>query len=135
MDVSNFKYKELTEQIIGAAMQVHSHLGNGFKEIIYQRALAIELNSLQIKYRQEFHVPIYYKGEQIGKGRVDFFIEEKVMLEIKAFLQLENAHLRQAKNYLEAFNLQVGLLINFGGTSLEFKRIENFKFKENLTNN
>lgn len=78
MDVSNFKYKELTEQIIGAAMQVHSHLGNGFKEIIYQRALAIELNSLQIKYRQEFHVPIYYKGEQIGKGRVDFFIEEKV---------------------------------------------------------
>ncbi|GAB3415635.1 GxxExxY protein [Niabella aquatica] len=135
MDVSNFKYKDLTEKIIGAAMQVHSHLGNGFKEIIYQRALAIELDSLQIEYKQEYHIPIYYKEKQIGKGRVDFFIENKVMLEIKAFMQLENTHLRQAKNYLEAFNLQVGLLINFGGTSLEFKRIENFKFKENNTKN
>lgn len=133
MDVSNFKYKDLTGKIIRATMQVHSHPGNGFKELIYQRALAIASDALQIKYRQEYHIPVYYKEKQMGKGRVDFFIEDKVMLEIKAFMQLENSHLRQAKNYPEVFNLQAGPLINFGSTRLEFKRIEHFKFQENNT--
>lgn len=128
MDVSSLKFNDLTHKIIGA-MQVHSPPGSGFKEIIYQRALAIELDELQIKYRQEYHIPIFYKEKQIGKGRVDFFIEDKIILEIKAFIELENRHLNQAKNYLEAYNLQVGLLINFGGPSLQFKRIENFKIK------
>ncbi len=130
MDLQNFKYKDLTEKIIGAAMKVHTTLGNGFQEIIYQRALEIELQDAAINFKKEFSMPIFYKEKLIGKRRVDFFIEEKVMVELKSVINLENVHLAQAKNYLEAYNIQVGLLINFGNTSLQFKRLENFKYKE-----
>lgn len=123
-----YKFQEITEKIIGGSMRVHSTLGNGFQEVIYQRALEIELQEAYLKFKRELSMPIYYKGCKIGERRVDFFVEEKIMVELKAVIQLENVHLAQAKNYLEAYNVQVGLLINFGSISLQFKRLENAKF-------
>ena len=133
MEKPEYKFKEITEKIIGAAMKVHAALGNGFQEIIYQRALEIEMEEMGVHFKREFEMPIYYKGKEIGLRRVDFFIEQKIMIELKAIIQLENVHLAQAKNYLEAYNMQVGLLINFGSISLQFKRLENNKY--NLNNN
>lgn len=126
----NEQYPEsaLTSKIIGCAMEVHKVLGNGFQEVIYQRALEIELEESGLKFARELSMPVYYKNKQIGERRVDFFIEEKIMVELKAIIQLENVHLAQAKNYLEAYNMQVGLLINFGSISLQFKSLENPKF-------
>jgi GxxExxY protein len=123
-----YKYKEITEKIIGASMKVHSALGNGFQEVIYQRALEIEMDEMGIPFKREFEMPIFYKGREIGLRRVDFFVDEKIMVELKAIIELENVHLAQAKNYLEAYNVQVGLLINFGSISLQFKRLENSKY-------
>lgn len=123
------KFKEVTEKIIGAAMKVHTTLGNGIQEVIYQRGLEIEFHDSALKFARELSMPVYYKGRCIGEPRVDSFVEEKIMVEIKAIIKLENVHLAQAKNYLEAYNMQVGLLINFGAISLEFKRIENKKYK------
>jgi len=132
MPQAEYKYKEITEKIIGSAMKVHAALGNGFQEVIYQRALEIELEDAGLKFSRELSMPVYYKNKQIGERRVDFFVEEKIMVEIKAIIQLENVHLAQAKNYLEAYNMQVGLLLNFGSISLQFKRLENQKFKDAL---
>jgi GxxExxY protein len=117
--------EELTRRIIGCSMEVHRQLGNGFQEVIYQRALAIELSMKTIFFEREKEMPIHYKGEQIGTRRVDFFIENSIMLELKSLVKLENVHLAQAINYLEAYNMRIGLLINFGSKSLEFKRIHN----------
>jgi len=128
--MAEYLYKEITEKIIGVSMRVHTALGNGFQEVIYQRALEIELKDSEIKFAREFSMPIYYKGQKIGERRVDFFVEQKIMVEIKAIIVLENVHLAQAKNYLEAYNMQIGLLINFGSISLQFKRLENKKYKE-----
>jgi GxxExxY protein len=133
-DMAEYKHSEITEKIIGSAMKVHGTLGNGFQEVIYQRALQIEMNDAGLQFEREFNMPVYYKGRNIGERRVDFFVEKNIMVEIKAIVQLENVHLAQAKNYLEAFNMQVGLLINFGSTSLQFKRIENNKFRNNPLN-
>ncbi|MEJ7830440.1 MAG: GxxExxY protein [Segetibacter sp.] len=121
----NEKYpeSELTGKIIGCCMEVHRTLSNGFQEVIYQRALAIEMNRNKITYSREHEMQIFYKGEDIGTRRVDFFIEGKIMLEIKAIIRLEDVHLAQAINYLEAYNMDIGLLINFGARSLEFKRV------------
>ncbi len=121
----NEKYpeSELTGRIIGCCMEVHRTLGNGFQEVIYQRALAIEMNQNKISYSREHEMKIFYKGEDIGTRRVDFFIEGKIMLELKAIIRLEDVHLVQAINYLEAYNMDIGLLINFGARSLEFKRV------------
>lgn len=127
--MAEYKYKEITEKIIGSAMRVHAALGNGFQEVIYQRALEIEMKEAGLGFARELSMPIYYKGLNIGERRVDFFVESKIMVELKAIIQLEKVHLAQAKNYLEAYNMQVGLLINFGSISLEFKRLENLKFK------
>ena len=118
-----YKYSDLTAKIIGAAMEVHKILGNGFQEVIYQRALAIELENQKISFVREQEMQIEYKSKDIGTRRVDFFVENKVMVEIKAIIQLEDVHLAQAINYLEAYNLEIGLLINFGSKSLEFKRV------------
>ncbi|MDB5148322.1 MAG: GxxExxY protein [Mucilaginibacter sp.] len=117
------KYKELTEKIIGAALRVHNTLGNGFQELIYQRALALELAKADLKFAQELEITIYYDGVDIGKRRVDFFIEGLIMVEIKAIISLEDVHLAQAMNYLEAYKMEIGLLINFGSKSLQFKRV------------
>ena len=124
----DYKFKEITEKIIGSSMKVHAALGNGFQEVIYQRALEIEFEEAGLKFSRELSMPIYYKGRNIGERRVDFFVEEKIMVELKAIIQLENVHLAQAKNYLEAYNMEVGLLINFGSISLQFKRLGNQKF-------
>ena len=123
--IINDKYpdSELTGKIIGCAMEVHSTLGNGFQEVIYQRALAIEMTSQGLNYSREHEMEIFYKGKHIGTRRVDFFVEGKIMVELKAVIQLEDVHLAQAINYLEAYKMKIGLLINFGCRSLQFKRV------------
>ncbi|MBI9063875.1 MAG: GxxExxY protein [Marinilabiliaceae bacterium] len=118
-----YKDSELTGKIIGAAMEVHKHLGNGFQEVIYQRALSIELNMQGLEHEREKEMDLAYKGHKIGQRRVDFFVGNKIMVEIKAVKQLEDVHLAQAINYLEAYGMEIGLLINFGSTSLQFKRV------------
>ena len=118
-----YKYSELTGKIIGCAMEVHKILGNGFQEVIYQRALAIEMSQQGLDFSREHEMKIYYKDYEIGTRRVDFLVDDKIMVEVKALVNLEEVHLAQAKNYLEAYNLEVGLLINFGAKSLQFKRI------------
>lgn len=125
-----YKYSDITSQIIGAAMEVHRQLGNGFQEVIYQRALEIEMASRNLTFDREYVMPIYYKGQQIGTRRVDFLINGNISVELKALISIEDVHLAQAINYLEAYDLEVGLLINFGARSLEFKRLNNKSFKQ-----
>jgi len=125
-----YKYSELTSKIIGCAMTVHNTLGSGFQEVIYQRALEIEMSLAGLYFKREFDMPIMYREVQIGTRRVDFFVEEKVSVEIKAVSQMDDTNLAQALNYLEVYNLEVGLLINFGERSLKFKRLLNKKYKE-----
>jgi len=115
----------LTRKIIGCAMEVHKTLGNGFQEVIYQRALAIEFEFQGVSFEREREMPLTYRGHGIGTRRVDFFVEQKVMVEIKAIEQLLPVNKTQAINYCEAYNIADGLLINFGGMSLEFKRVYN----------
>ena len=106
-------------------MAVHRELGNGFQEVIYQRALAIELKIHGLEFEREKEMPIFYKEQNIGTRRVDFFVEEAIMVELKAIKTIEDVHLAQAMNYLEAYNMEIGLLFNFGSKSLEFKRVHN----------
>ena len=127
-----YKYSELTGKIIGCAMKVHSTLRNGFQEVIYQRALGIEMADQGISFQREPKMPIYYKTQKIGSRRVDFLVEGFISVELKALTQLEDVHIAQALNYLEAYNLEVGLLINFGSNSLEFKRFTNKKFNPRI---
>jgi GxxExxY protein len=115
----------LTRKIIGCAMEVHKTLGNGFQEVIYQRALAIEFTFQGVSFEREKEMPLTYRGQNIGTRRVDFFVEEKVMVEIKAIEQLLPVHKSQAINYCEAYQITDGLLINFGAMSLEVKRVFN----------
>lgn len=124
------KYEELTHKIIGCAMRVHSALGNGFQEVIYQRAMEIEMADNGISFSREYKMPVYYKNQKIGTRQVDFLVEEHISVELKAVITLEDVHLAQAINYLEAYDLEVGLLINFGSKSLIFKRLNNKKFKQ-----
>lgn len=118
-----YQESELTGKIIGCAMEVHRYLGNGFQEVVYQRALSIEMNMQGLEHEREKEMLLQYKGFDIGTRRVDFFIMNKIMVEIKAVKQLEDVHLAQAINYLEAYGMEIGLLINFGNTSLQFKRV------------
>ncbi len=119
------KHKDITEKIIGASFDVHGFLGNGFQEVIYQRALAWEMTQRGLYFAREIGQDIYYKDlpEPIGRRRADFVVESKVLVELKAVIQLENVHLNQVLNYLKAYKLEVGLLINFGSNSLTFKRL------------
>lgn len=121
----NDKYEDsaLTAKIIGCAMEVHRFLGNGFQEKIYQRCMVIEMTKQGLHFSREHEMLILYKGEQVGLRRVDFFVEGRIMLELKAVIQLEDVHLAQAINYVEAYGLKMGLLVNFGNTSLQFKRV------------
>ena len=116
------KYKDITEKIIGCAMKVHGTLGNG-----YQRALAIEMPFQGLTFEREKEMDIFYRGEKIGTRRVDFFVANCIMVELKAVIHLEDVHLAQAMNYLEAYHMEIGLLINFGARSLQFKRVHNNK--------
>jgi GxxExxY protein len=123
--MSELKYKDITEKIIGASFEVHKFLGNGFQEVIYQRALALELSRAGLAFAREIEQDIFYKEfqEPIGTRRADFVVEGKVLVELKAIIELEDVHLAQVLNYLKAYRLEVGLLINFGSKSLTFKRL------------
>lgn len=123
------KYEDITEQIIGSAMRVHATMGNGFQEVVYQRCLQIEFEELGLGFERERIMPLIYKGRPVGERRVDFLVDNKILVELKAVSALEDVHLAQGLNYLEAFNLEIGLLINFGGRSLEFKRLFNKKYR------
>jgi GxxExxY protein len=114
---------ELTYAIIGCAIKVHTTLGNGFQEGIYQKALAIEMRKANLNFARELEIPIFYGGEKIGSRRVDFLVEQQVLVELKALIALEEVHLAQGLNYLVAYQLEKGLLINFGARSLEVKRL------------
>ena len=120
----------LTYAIIGCAMKVHAALGNGFQEVIYQRALAIEMRKANLNFVQETGISIFYDGEEIGTRRVDFLVEQQILVELKALISLEDVHLAQGLNYLVAFQLETGLLINFGARSLEVKRLRHPKNRQ-----
>jgi len=124
----------ITHKIIGCAMQVHNTLGNGFQEVIYQRALAIEMELAELSFQREMEMSIKYRDKHIGLRRVDFFVEGCVMVELKAMEKIEDVHKAQAINYLEAYNIADGLLINFGGLSLEFKRLYNKRLIDPTSN-
>jgi len=123
--MAELKYKGITEKIIAASFEVHKFLGNGFQEVIYQRALAWELSKARLTYAREIEQEIYYKElpEPIGTRRADFVVEGKILVELKAIITLEDVHLAQVLNYLKAYKLEVALLINFGSKSLTFKRL------------
>jgi len=121
----SYKYSELTGKIIGCAMKVHATLGNGFQEVVYQRSLAVEMERQSLGFARELEMSIYYEGVDVGTRRVDFLVGDVVMVELKAITQLEDIHLAQTLNYLEAYKLETALLINFGARSLEFKRVTN----------
>ena len=112
-----------TQQIIGCAMEVHKQLGPGFQEVIYQRCLALEFSATGLRFGREIEYPIYYKGRKVGTRRADFIVDSRIVVELKALTALEDVHLVQAKNYVRAYNLEIGLLINFGANRLEFKRL------------
>lgn len=114
---------DITYKIIGAAMKIHNTLGNGFQEVIYQRCLAIELERADLEFAREQEHTIYYEGIEVGTRRADFVVEGKVLVELKALVNLEDVHLAQAKNYVVAYDFEVGLLINFGATSLQYKKV------------
>ncbi len=118
-----YKHAAITRRIIGSAMAVHNQLGNGFQELIYHRALAIEMKKQELIFLDEMEISIFYNGIEVGKRRVDFLVEKLIPVEIKAVKQLDNIHLAQAINYLEAYKMEVGLLINFGSMRLDFHRI------------
>lgn len=122
--------KELTYKVIGCAMKVHNTLGNGFQEVIYQRCLAIELQNEGINFQREVEQEIYYEGHNVGTRRADFIIENSIVVELKAVIKLEDVHLAQAKNYLTAYNFDIGLLINFGASSLEYKKVFHNRLSE-----
>ena len=124
-------FKELTHKVIGCAMEVHRVLGPGFREYIYHRALAIELQKAGVPFQDEYELPVFYKGDKIGLRRADFWIDNNVSVEIKARSEIDNTHLAQAINYIEASNVATGLIINFGSPSLEFRRIHNKRTREN----
>jgi len=132
--MAEFKFGEITEKIIGAAFRVHSTLGNGFQEVIYQRALELEFKVMNLEFFREFEMPIYYLDQHIGTRRVDFLVEGKISVELKAVIKLEDVHLAQAINYLEAYNLEIGLLLNFGSKRMEFHRLTNKKYNPNIIN-
>jgi len=124
------KYEDITGRILAAAFKVHSELGNGFQELIYQRALEIEFPYHSLSFKREMEMTIKYRQKWVGTRRVDFFVENLIMVEIKAVINLQDVHLAQAINYLEAYNVEIGMLLNFGSKSLQFHRLTNKKFKE-----
>ncbi|MFI5202734.1 MAG: GxxExxY protein [Candidatus Kapaibacterium sp.] len=126
---ARFEATDLTGKIIGCAMKVHTSLGSGFQEMVYQRALEIEFQDSGMSFVREYELPIQYKQKRIGGRRVDFLVAERIPVELKAIVTLENMLLAQAMNYLEAYNLKTGMLINFGSPRLQYHRLTNKKFR------
>lgn len=122
-----YKYSDITEKIIGCAMKVHGKMGNGYREIIYQRCLEIEMRKIGLNFNRELEVNVYYEESIVGKRKVDFLVENVVSVELKAIAELDQENLNQALNHLEAYKKEVGLLINFGAKKLQFKRLINSK--------
>lgn len=122
---NSYKYSDLTAKIIGCAIKVHSTLGNGFQEIVYQRCMGLEMAKQGLNFARGLEMTIYYDGVDVGTRRVDFLDEEKIMVERKAVSALDVIHLAQCLNYLEAYKLETGVLLNFGSKSLEIRRISN----------
>ena len=131
----SYKYNELTSKIIECGMKVHATLGNGFQEVVYKRALEIEMYEAGLKFGREISIPVYYKNEKIGERRVDFLVDNKICVELKALVQLEKVNFSQTKNFLEAFHLEIGLILNFGADNLEFRRLENYKSLKRVLDN
>jgi GxxExxY protein len=126
----SYKHSDITGVIIGCAMKVHSTMGNGFQEVIYQRCLAVEMEKQGLKFRRELEMEIYYEGVNVGTRRVDFLVDDLIMVELKAISELNELHFAQALNYLEAYKLETRLLLNFGSKSLEVRRVTNeYKLK------
>ena len=125
------KYEEITYKVIACAMEVHKKLGPGYPEYIYHRALIIEFKLQDVKFEDEYEIRIYYKGEPVGLRRVDFLVEKVIPVEIKAATEISDINIAQAKNYLEASGIEIGLLINFGSSSLQFKRMINNNISSN----
>ena len=123
------KLDEITYRVNGCAMKVHNTLGNGFQEVIYQRCLEIELKRAGLNFGREVEQVIYYDGIDVGTRRADFLVEDQVIVEFKVLINLEDVHLSQVKNYVVAYDFPVGLLINFGAVSLQFKKVFNPKYK------
>ena len=123
--MAHLQHKDITSKIIGAAFEVHNFLGNGFQEKVYQRALAWELTEAGLGFQREIEQDIFYKDvpKPIAQRRVDFLVENRILIEIKARAVIEPAHIVQTLNYLKVYRLKVGLLINFGAKSIEFKRL------------
>ena len=126
------KLEDINYKVIRCSMKIHNTLGNGFQEVIYQRCLAIELQKVGLTFEREKEQPIYYEGIHVGTRRADFVVENKIIVELKAVINLENVHLAQAKNYVVAYDFSVGLLINFGSTSLQYKKIFNPNYNEKI---
>ena len=123
-----YVHSDLTGRVIGCAMEVHSILGAGFQEVVYQRALEYEMTRAGLAFGREVEMPIFYKQRQVGIRRVDFLVSDVVAVELKAVARLDDVHLAQAINYIEAYNLEIGLLINFGAKRLEFNRLFNNRY-------
>lgn len=122
--------EKITYKVLGAAMKVHAALGNGFQEIIYQRCLNIEMGKAELNFEREKEQTILYDGYPVGTRRADFVVEEKIIVEIKAVINLDDVHLFQAKNYVIAYDFDIGLLINFGSPSLQYKKIFHPRLKK-----
>jgi len=129
--MNDVEINKLTHKIIGCAMEVHNQMGNGFQEVVYQRALSVEFSLQGLSFARELEMPLVYKGESVGTRRVDFFVEDLVMVELKAIENLEGVHKAQAINYCEAYNIADGLLINFGTERLQYHRVFNKNLKSN----
>jgi GxxExxY protein len=121
------KYADITEKIIGCAMHVHRKMKAGYSELIYSRCLAIEFDKIHLAYKKEFELPIWYDEITVGKRRIDFMVDDKIVVELKAIAELTDKELNQTLNYLENHRQEAGLLINFGAKSLQFKRVINQK--------
>jgi GxxExxY protein len=122
---NKYKYSDITEKIIGCSLNIHKQLGNGFPEVIYQRCLEIEFKKSNLKFKKEFEIPVFYNNIEVGKRRADFIVENVVLVELKAIQNIDDYCISQVLNYLKAFKIEVGLLINFGEKSLRFKRLIN----------
>jgi GxxExxY protein len=129
-DEGGLKFAEITREIIGAAMEVHRHLGNGFQEVIYQRCLAIELKNRGIEFLREQEMPLFYKSHEVGSRRVDFVVRGKILVELKALSSVSDVERAQVLNYLTAYRMEIGLLLNYGTPSLQFERFINSKFSK-----
>ena len=123
-------FDDLAYKVIGCSMKVQGILGSGFQEKVYQRALSVEFSNQNISFAREIEMDIFYEGIQVGCRRVDFYVEDQLVVEIKAVSILDEIHLAQAISYCQVFNKASGLLLNFGSRNLEYKRVYNTSYKK-----